>query len=295
MNRSITAAFALTGALALPGVASASEEFGSQLKHGPANGPETCEVNNVNQPCSFVGYRHPTPPEGDNVPRPAPFDGVVTKLRIRSYGADEVTFIFAKITEQGTGKNRVGVASLDAIGPAVRFAGTGEVEEFAARVPVHKGAHVGLNALSHGATYNTDGGTDAYEFTPQLGATAQTSTGDTGGELLVQAVIEPDVDRDGYGDETQDTLVDIVAPRVARAYRTRKAIKLTLSEPTKVSVAVRRNGKRVRTIVRTLGAGKQQIAMSHKLLKRGRYSLQIQAQDVAGNRSAATVLRFRKK
>jgi hypothetical protein len=295
MNRSITAALAVAGLLAIPSMANASQEFGSQLKHGPANGPETCEVADVAQPCSFVGYRHPTPPEGDNVPRPAPFDGVVTKLRIRSYTPDQVTFIFAKITEQGTGKNRVGVASLDATGPSVTFAGSGEVEEFAARVPVHQGAHVGLNALSHGATYNSDGGVDAYEFTPQLGAATQTSTGDTGGELLVQAVIEPDIDHDGLGDETQDTLVDVVAPLVSAAYRTRNAIKMTLSEATKVTVTVRRNGKTVRTIVRSRGAGKQSIAMSQRLLKRGRYSLTIDAQDVAGNHAAAKVLTFRKK
>ncbi|HEX6389029.1 MAG TPA: Ig-like domain-containing protein [Solirubrobacteraceae bacterium] len=302
MNRFTPAALAVAGLLAIPSIASASEEFGSQLKHGPANGPETCEINDVAQPCSFVGYRHPTPPEGDNVPRPAPFDGVVTKLRIRSYTPDPVTFIFAKITEEGTGKDRHGVASLDAVGPSVTFTGTGEVEEFAARVPVHQGAHVGLNALKHGATYNSDGGKDSYEFTPQLGGAAQKSSGDTGGELLVQAVIEPDVDRDGFGDETQDTDgitpkvdADRLAPKLTKLGLTRAGIKLTLSEAGKVTVRVRRNGKTIRTLVRTRGAGKQTIAMSRRALKAGRYTLQVSAKDAAGNTSTSKSLSFRKR
>jgi hypothetical protein len=301
MNRFAPATLAVAGLLAIPSMASASQEFGSQLKHEPANGPETCEVMNVAQPCSFVGYKHPTPPDGDNVPRPAPFDGVVTKMRIRSFTPDPVTFIFAKITEQGTGKDRVGVATLDAVGPAVTFKGTGEIEEFATRVSVHQGAHVGLNALSHGATYNSDGGQDSYEFTPQLqgGAAPRTSTGDSGGELLVQAVIERDVDGDGFGDETQDKdgitpKTDRTAPKLSRVALTRAGIKLTLSESAKVTVRLRRNGKTIRTIVRTRAAGKQTIAMSRRALKAGRYTLRITAQDAAKNASAGKTLSFRK-
>ncbi len=301
MNRFTPAALAAAGLLALPGIAGASTEFGSQLKHEPANGPETCEIANVAQPCSFVGYKHPAPPDGDNVPRPAPFDGVVTKMRVRSFTPDPVTFIFAKITEQGTGNDRVGVAKLAVRGPAVTFAGTGEIEEFGVRVSVPQGAHVGLDALSHGATYNSDGGQDSYEFTPQLdlGGGPRTSTGDTGGELLVQAVIEPDVDGDGFGDETQDTdgitpPADRTAPKLTKVALTRAGLKLALSESAKVTIRLRKNGKTVRTVVRSLGKGKKSIAMSRRALKSGRYQLKITAQDKAKNTSAAKVLSFRK-
>jgi len=299
MNRFTPAALAVAGLLAVPGIAGASQEFGSQLKHEPANGPETCEIANVAQPCSFVGFKHPTPPEGDNVPRPAPIDGVVTKMRIRSFTPDPVTFIFAKITEQGTGNDRVGVATLAARGPAVTFAGTGEIEEFGVRVSVPKGAHVGLDALSHGATYNSDGGQDSYEFTPQLdlGGGPRTSTGDSGGELLVQAVIEPDADRDGFGDETQDRdgFTDRTAPKLTKVALTRAGIKLTLSEKAKVTVRLRKNGRTVRTLVRSLGNGKKTIAMSRRSLKSGRYQLKITAQDAAKNTSATKALSFRKR
>src|SRR3954454_22805649 len=121
MKRSITTALAVAGLLAFPGVSHAADTFGSQLKREPANGPMECD-----QPgsCTFVGYRHPTPPNGDNVPSKAPYGGVVVKLRARSSTPDPVQFAFASITEQGTGNNRSAVASLGALGPSVTFQGT---------------------------------------------------------------------------------------------------------------------------------------------------------------------------
>ena len=167
MNRSITAALAVAGLLAFPAASQAADNFGSQLKHEPANGPEECDPLG---PCTFVGFNHPTPPNGDNVPRPAPYDGVVVKLRARSFTPDNVQFAFSNIREQGTGNGKTAVASLAAVGPSVTFQGTGNVEEYPARVRVRKGVHVALNATRHGATYNSDGGQDSYEFAPRARA-----------------------------------------------------------------------------------------------------------------------------
>ena len=60
MNRSITAALAVAGLLAFPAASQAADNFGSQLKHEPANGRMECDPLG---PCTFVGYKHPTPPE----------------------------------------------------------------------------------------------------------------------------------------------------------------------------------------------------------------------------------------
>ena len=158
MNRSITAALAVAGLLAFPAASQAADNFGSQLKHEPANGPEECDPLG---PCTFVGYKHPTPPNGDNVPSPAPYNGVVVKVRARSFTPDNVQFAFSNIREQGTGNGKSAVASLAAVGPSVTFQGTGNIEEYPARVRVRKGVHVALNATKHGATYNSDGGQDS--------------------------------------------------------------------------------------------------------------------------------------
>jgi hypothetical protein len=84
--------------------------------------------------------------------------------------------------------------------------GTGEIEEYSARVPVKKGVHVALDAPSSSAVYTQGGDKFTYLYAPQLalGQAPRASTGEPTGQLLVQAVIEPDADKDGYGDETQD-------------------------------------------------------------------------------------------
>ena len=310
MKRSITAALALAGLLAFPGVSQAADQFGSQLKHEPANGPEECDPLG---PCTFVGYKHPTPPNGDNVPRPAPYDGVVVKLRARSFTPDNVQFAFSNIAEQGTGNNKSALASLAAVGPSVTFQGTGNVEEYPARVRVKKGVHVALHATEHGATYNSDGGKDSYEFAPQLalGAGPRNSTGDSGGELLVQAQIERDADRDGFGDETQDRCrnqtgaaggCDRVKPRLRRLKAKRTRISYRLSERARVTLKIQKRidgrYRKVRTLSLRGKKGRNALRTSkrlRKVLKTGRYRVVASAKDGAGNKSARRVVRFRVK
>jgi hypothetical protein len=304
MKRSITAALAVAGLLAFPGVSQAADTFGSQLKHAPANGPMKCD-----QPgsCTFVGYRHPTPPNGDNVPSQAPYDGVVVKLRARSSTPDPVQFAFAKITEQGTGNNRSAVASLDALGPSVTFAGTETVEEFGARVRVRKGAQVALNGTKHGATYDSNGGRDSYVFGPQLalGAAPRTNTSYSGGELLVQAQIERDRDRDGFGDETQDRCknqtgsangCDRVKPRIRRLRAKRNRISYRLSERARVTLKIQKRIHGHLTQLRTLRTrghrGKNTLRFRRALVS-GRYRVVARAKDAAGNKSAKRIVRFR--
>ena len=73
-------------------------------------------------------------------------------------------------------------------------------------MPVKKGQHLAVDMTkSIAAVYNSNGSKFSYVFSPPLveGAGARGST-EAANELMVAATIEPDADRDGFGDETQD-------------------------------------------------------------------------------------------
>jgi hypothetical protein len=274
MKKIATATVVAAALLALPAAASAGVPFGSQLTHEPANGPGTCGLEMTAVPCTFVGYRHPTPPNGDNVPSPAPFDGIVTKLRVRSATPDAVTFAFAKITAQ----DKTATATLDALGPSVTLAGTGEIEEYPAHVAVKKGAQVALQGTTIGATYDSDGGVDSFEFAPPLtlGGGARTSTGYSGGELLVQAIIEP-----------------APAPRLTHVKLRGKKLRYKLSEAAKVTVRIRRGGRTVKRITRSAHTGSNALKINRSALSNGHYRLAVSAKDADGMTSATKRISFR--
>ena len=321
----ITLALIAACLLVGPSTAQAAQTFGSRLNHEPANGPEECGDPPV--ACTFVAIRQPGP-TGTNAPQPAPSSGVVVKFRIRSFSADRVTFRFATVTEQGdTGLARL----VGGTGPTVTFAGTGAVEEFPARVRVPKGALLALEGTSHGATYNTDGGTDAYEYAPPLvaGQGPRANTGDSGGEMLVQAVLEADADNDGFGDESQDrcpgqtgtddTGCDKEKPRATGLKVKGRTLSVTLSEAGSITAVLhrstkgrrvrgkcrrrtRRNAKRrkctrrvkVKTIRAAGKAGRNKVKLPKKL-KAGRYRLTLKVEDAAGNVSARKTVKFKVK
>jgi len=262
-KRLATATALAAGALlALPASGMAAQSFGSGLGHAPANGPMECAAPPV--PCTFVA--HLQSGNGDGMkPRPAPIDGVVVKFRIRSATPDIVTFRLANISVAA----EIGTATGLGVGPTVTLAGTEEIEEFPARVPVTKGAHVALDGTSHGATYDSSGGQDTYLYVPPLaqGGAPRNTTETSGGELLVQAVMEPDSDKDGYGDETQDSCPtdagtqqgacptpDTQDPRLTgvslapKAFKSSTKLLYRLSETAAVTVKVEKakKGRRVR-------------------------------------------------
>ncbi len=308
MKRSITAALALAGVLAFPGASQAADTFGSKLDKEP-NGSMECDQPGT---CTFVGYEFANPPNG--LARfAAPYDGVVTKVRARSITPDRVQFAFSNITAQGVGGNRTASASLNSVGPTVTLKGTRAVEEYAARASVKQGAAVSLNGGKHGAYEDSNGGRDSYVFAPPLapGAGPRANTSSSGGELLVQAVIERDADRDGFGDETQDQCknqaggangCDRVKPVLRGLSAKKSRIGYRLSERARVTLKIqKRAGRRYRG-VRTLRvrgkAGRNALRTSKRLrraLKAGRYRVVAQARDGAGNKSAKKVVRFRVK
>jgi len=273
MTRITAAAVAIAAVLALPATGNASESFGSLLKHSPANGSDQC-VETVPGPCTLVGWINPND-AGDPVTSPAPADGAIVKFRIRSSAAESVTFRLARIDRQGD----VALAQGAGVGPTVTLAGTEEIEEFPANVRVHKGDHVALDAPSSHMVYNQGGDEFTYLYAPPLvdGQGPRSASADPTGELLVQAVMEPDVS-------------------VERLRMEGGKLRLRLSEAAMLRIRVDRatNGqyRRVRTLKRAGKAGQNALSLG-RTPAAGRYRVTVVATDADGNRSAPKRIRFR--
>jgi hypothetical protein len=95
--------------------------------------------------------------------------------------------------------------------------------------------------------------------------------------------------------------VDNVAPRmsrlkVLRGKRTRRVLRVRLSEPARLRIKVQRKSKgryrRVRVVQRRARQGTRRKRLG-KYRRAGRYRLVVRARDAAGNRSAKRYVRFR--
>ncbi len=201
---------AVFGALAVPAVGHAATNFGSRLNHEPAN---SGECNALATPCTLVSFIHPSNPNGDPYSGGAPVDGVITKFRIRAFGQGNtpatVTFRVADIRLTSPPNNDSALATAAGTGPTVTVQpGNGvdtPIQEFPGSLPVKTGQHLAIDGTNVWATVNNSGDKFTYLFAPPLveGQGARGSNSATG-ELLVAATIEPDSDKDGRGDETQD-------------------------------------------------------------------------------------------
>lgn len=252
-RRPLALAFTLAGLLAFPAAGHAAQTFGSLLKQEPAPGPDPC-VDTVPGPCTLVGYINPND-AGDPVTSPAPADGVIVRFRIRSIGAESVTFRLARVTNQGG----TILAQAAGTGPTVTLQGTGQTEEFPARLAVAQGEHLALDAPSTRMVYNQGGNEYTPLYAPPLvdGQGPRGPGGEPTGELLVQAVMEPDADGDGFGDETQDGCptqgsnqgaCDNAGPGVSEVAVKNRKIGYRLSEDATVTFRLQkaRTGRRVR-------------------------------------------------
>jgi hypothetical protein len=293
MKRLIAPLLAIAALLALPAVGHASQTFGSLLKNAPANGSDQC-VENATAPCTIVSYINPND-AGDPVTSPAPADGVIVKIRLRTLAAEAVTVRLANIAKQGD----TALAQAAGTGPTVTTQGTGEVEEFDVRAPVAQGQHLALDALSTHMVYNQGGDAFAYVYSPSLAAgQGPRAASESLGELLLQAVMEPDVDKDGFGDETQDPRIgpdpsaDTAAPAVKKLRLTRRSVKYSASEAATVRFRIekaRKGGfKKVRTLTDSASAG-QNVAPLARRLGSGRYRVVVVAVDSAGNKSVRRI------
>jgi hypothetical protein len=322
----ITSVIAAAGALlALPGAALGATPFGSPLTENPSGGgnPNVTQCGTPPQasPCTRVLVALNS---GADFPITAPMNGVVTKFRIKAASPDMVTFRLARLSE-ANGNTALGVGA--GSGPTVKLGGTGQIEEFPARMNVQQGDHVALDAVETSAVFGSSGNTKMYEYAPPLadGQAPRGSTGNENEELLVQAVIEADADGDGFGDETQDgcpgsrratgecPVPDRKKPRITRLkltpnlFVTGSRIRYRLSENAKVTFKVKRCARPVGTrcaqwkalpgkLVQKGKAGRNSMRLRKlrgQRLSPSRYKLVAVAVDAAGNRSAKKAKRFR--
>jgi hypothetical protein len=157
----------------------------------------------------------------------APFDGVVTQWRIKkgitNWGTVNLRVIRAVATDTYVG---AGTSEPQAPGTVA-----GEFL-FATRLPIAAGDFIGVNATSQwqGAA-NQPGVVTHLVTTPPDGGPPSGSPIVQDEEIFFNADIEPDCDRDGFGDETQDPLIppvvgcDLIAPQTTIAKGGKKLIK----------------------------------------------------------------------
>ena len=231
MNAKLKSTVLAAGALlAIAPAADAATTFGSRLNHNPANSGD-CTQGDLTGPCTIASFIHPSDPNGDPYSGGAPVDGVITKFRTRIFGeggaAATITLKLAEVSRPNANSDDTAVARLVGTGPTVTVPATVDMQEtpireFAAQLPVKKGQHLALEGTNLWATYNTSGDQFSYVYSPPLLA-GPARTSDIGtGELLVQAVIEPDADGDGLGDETQDKNVVPITLRLQKGKQGRR-------------------------------------------------------------------------
>jgi hypothetical protein len=325
--------------LLLPALAQASVTFGSRLNHDPANSGE-CQTLGT---CTIVSLIHPIDPLGEEYAGGAPIEGVITKFKLRAFivgGPGQVTFRLAEISRPNPSDQENALATAVANGPTVNLPVNEEaleapIQEFAARTPVKKGQHLAIDASeSVQATVNDSGSKFSYVFSPPLvvGSGARGSLEPTG-ELLVAAVIEPDADHDGFGDETQDQCptqattqgpCDIAPPQITGLRVSGGKAFYSLNEAATISFQLakkvlgrrvggkcvkqtRRNRTHKRCVIgfKNLGGpfggpgavGSNKVTLPNgKRLRPGTYRLTCTARDVAGNVSTTTTtFRIKKK
>ena len=160
---------------------------------------------------TYVTIVSPEPP----APRySAPSDGVITSWSFHT-GASTPASLKLKVARPSGGSTRtmVGESELRAVLPS-------RVNSFAARIPVQAGDEIGMFATSagaafqcviDGASYTSDGSTGDLA----VGSSRMFFGNISALRLSLEAVLEPDADADGYGDESQDACPADAAARSA--------------------------------------------------------------------------------
>jgi hypothetical protein len=187
-GRSVALAFATAALLLLlPSTSGAAVTIGADV-NAASGQPFFCS-----EPCTTFQNVHPTRPYS------APADGIVVRWRVRD-GAG--TLRLRIIRSAGGGMyTGAGTSAPGAVPP-------GAVTTFDTRLPIAAGNFIGLDyvdANSAAGARPLPGGQNLNFFPPLADGQTRASDGtDNDVETLYSADIEPDADRDGFGDETQD-------------------------------------------------------------------------------------------
>ena len=305
---SLLAVAALGALLLLPASGQAAQVFGSDLLEEP-NQPDCFELLS----CTVVANVE-NPAEGQLTSAGSPIDGVITGFRVRAAvdAPTQVTLRVASVTPEGQPAISA-TATITATGTPVTLQPTSAAEEpafrvqaFPARVAVRKGQHLALDWIaSPGAglvvTHDASGDKFSYGFSPPLSDGMARQSTEALGQLLVQATVEPDLDGDGFGDETQDRCpsqrttagaCDVTPPVVTKLKVAHGKATYTLSEAATVNLQLLKKSRKGK--FRKLGkafagpgnAGPNRVKLPKAAGRGGIYRLQMTAVDVAGNQAS---------
>lgn len=245
--------------------ASAATEFGSG-----------CAANEVKDGAIWVSTGHST----DNpLPVTAPISGVITEwrvntnLEVQSEGnfAGEYPRIFQQrlLVLRSNGPESFTVVG-EAPGGPLTLKGS---NTYLSRVPVQAGDYLGLAGDPYAAYCMTENAADTFGASvggAPVGSTVKVQNS-IGLQVPVTARIEPDVDGDGYGDETQDQCPQSAAYQTACPTITVSTLSLegtkavtvyvssSLSAPVAISATVKiGKGKKVKlsTAAKTVAPGR---------------------------------------
>ena len=205
------------GLVVLPSSAQAAQTFGADLSQNPLTG---C-VNT----CSIQGFVH----ADGTAETGSPSSGILTRVRLK-YRGDGGSGRFAVLQRQGMTFNFLNV------GPEMPFSVPatglpGVIYSFAVRRPIAAGDRLALIAAATltGLTPSFESTDRYYAFgAPRrsLLTSGEHGVGDTETysdmadlELLIEGTVEPDVDGDGFGDDTQDRCPATSGPAAGCARR----------------------------------------------------------------------------
>jgi len=207
-------ALAVAAVLLIPGAAGAAVRLGPDItKPLPSGGfhlgATGCQQTPSLNPCAFLNLRSTNP----DVVVAAPFDGVITSWSFRAGCCTDPQTVAHHLT---LGTFRLGAqdgaygyayADPDLVGPTFELPAGNQVVADApttlpARVPIATGERVGVSA-DWPIAFSLDDTVPGVTYT-SLANGYNYGYANTGAVLEISAQVEPDADRDGYGDETQD-------------------------------------------------------------------------------------------
>jgi hypothetical protein len=200
---SLTAVVAAAAALiAAPTGASGATTIGQTFSDFDANG---CQIGFTNLQAISPGGQYA-----------APSAGVITSWSYEA-PASSVPQLKLKVARPAGGDDFTVIGESSPMSPAAS-----SLNSFSAKISVQAGDVIGLYTVTAGSCFRASPGYFVEYLPGDLAPpTTETfiSTSPDNQQLDVSAVLEPDCDRDGLGDETQDTDISSCAPSPATGQR----------------------------------------------------------------------------
>jgi hypothetical protein len=192
-----------TALLAAPASGEAATQFGSNLSPG-----YTVALGCNGSPCTV--WNAALLAQNTAGTLTAPSNGVITSYSIlTAFGDPGWAPIHLRVIR--TADNGLSWSGLGASTPDVTPSGAGGLQTFGAQVPVGAGDYVGLETNAGNflpGLSSIEGGLVFLQFgavLPSKPPVPSSNLSDQGNTMLaLRATLEPDADRDGFGDETQD-------------------------------------------------------------------------------------------